>query len=157
MQDNITILKYISIIQRNTGRYFDCMLEEDQIGSGQQFFILRIWEKEGMTMNELAQTGHFDKGTVTKAVKKLHGQGYIKIETDEKDRRVRHLYTTEKAEKLIDKIYRIRDRWKDEIMKGLSPSEADRLLLQLKNIAETSCASIDRYSRGKGEEKHGGK
>ena len=41
-RQSITFLKYISIIQRNTGRYFDLSLEADQIGSGQQFFLLRI-------------------------------------------------------------------------------------------------------------------
>ena len=34
----ITILRYISLLQRNTRRYFDLMLEQDQIGSGQQVF-----------------------------------------------------------------------------------------------------------------------
>ena len=50
-RQSITFLKYISIIQRNTGRYFDLSLEADQIGSGQQFFLLRIAENEGITMS----------------------------------------------------------------------------------------------------------
>lgn len=73
MMNNITFLKYISIIQRNTGRYFDISLEPDHIGSGQQFFLLRIAENEGLTMLDLAQTGSYDKGTVTRAVQKLIG------------------------------------------------------------------------------------
>ena len=45
-----TFLKSISLIQRNTNRYFDTMLEEFQIGSGQQFFLLRIFEHDGITL-----------------------------------------------------------------------------------------------------------
>ena len=70
-RQSVTFLKYISMIQRNTGRYFDLCLGADQIGSGQQFFLLRIAENEGITMYDLAQLGQFDKGTVTKAVQKL--------------------------------------------------------------------------------------
>ena len=48
-RQSVTFLKYISMIQRNTGRYFDLCLGADQIGSGQQFFLLRIAENEGIT------------------------------------------------------------------------------------------------------------
>ena len=64
----ITILRYISLLQRNTRRYFDLMLEQDQIGSGQQFFLLRIFENDGISMQDLARLGSFDKGTVPRAV-----------------------------------------------------------------------------------------
>lgn len=109
-RQSITFLKYISIIQRNTGRYFDLSLEADQIGSGQQFFLLRIAENEGITMYDLARIGSFDKGTVTKAVQKMVQQGYVRIEVDEYDKRVRHLYITEQARGLIERVYDLRDR-----------------------------------------------
>ena len=110
-RQSITFLKYISIIQRNTGRYFDLSLEADQIGSGQQFFLLRIAENEGITMYDLARIGSFDKGTVTKAVQKMVQQGYVRIEVDEYDKRVRHLYITEQARDLIERVYDLRDSW----------------------------------------------
>ena len=37
-----TFLKYISILQRNTSRYFDMVLEPFGIGSGQQFFCAKF-------------------------------------------------------------------------------------------------------------------
>lgn len=48
-------------------------------------------------MYGVAQLGHFDKGTVTKGIQKLAKHGYIRVETDEADKRYRLLYTTEKA------------------------------------------------------------
>ena len=65
-----TFLKFISIIQRNTARYFDLGLESDCIGSGQQFFLLRIAENQGITMFDLAQTGSFDKSNCYKSCAK---------------------------------------------------------------------------------------
>lgn len=54
----VTVAKFISILQRNTKRYFDTALEEDPIGSGQHFFLLRIYENEGITMYDLARQGN---------------------------------------------------------------------------------------------------
>ena len=150
MQDAFTVLKYISIIQRNTQKFFDLNLCGDQIGSGQQFFILRIAENEGMMMHELAQTGNFDKGTVTKDVKKLWEEGYIRIEADEKDGRVRRLYTTKKAEALVQKVYRLRDAWNESLMDGLTAGEADALKAQLRRMAELSCRKLERDTEREG-------
>ena len=58
----ITILRYISLLQRNTRRYFDLMLEQDQIGSGQQFFLLRIFENDGISMQDLARLAALTRG-----------------------------------------------------------------------------------------------
>lgn len=156
MKEQITLLKYISVVQRNTQRYFDVMLEEDHIGSGQQFFILRIRENEGMTMNELARTGSFDKGTVTKAVKKLQEAGYIRIEQDEEDGRVKHLYTTDRAEELIRKVYRIRDQWLENLMVSFGQEEKERLKAQLKIMSERSCCLMKKHAEEKGETEHAG-
>lgn len=114
----ITILRYISLLQRNTRRYFDLMLEQDQIGSGQQFFLLRIFENDGISMQDLARLGSFDKGTVTRAVQKLVIEGYVRTEADPQDKRVRHIYLTERARPLIDHVYQIRDYWTEALTRG---------------------------------------
>ena len=53
----ITVLRYISLLQRNTQRYFDLALERDNIGGGQQFFLLRIFEQDGISLLDLARLG----------------------------------------------------------------------------------------------------
>ena len=77
--------KYISILYRQGNRFYDRELAKYNIGYGQQFYLPRIYENQGLSMYELARLGHFDKGTVTKAVQKLDEQGYLRIETDERD------------------------------------------------------------------------
>ena len=69
-QPKPTFLKFISVIQRNTQKYFDSILEDYHIGGGQQFFLVHIYENNGITMYDLAKLGQFDKATVTKAVRK---------------------------------------------------------------------------------------
>lgn len=138
----VTVAKFISILQRNTKRYFDTALETDPIGSGQHFFLLRIYENEGITMYDLARQGNFDKGTVTKAVQKMAELGYIRMETDARDRRIRHLYVTEEAMPFIRKIYRLRNDWQEKLFAGFSQEEAERCYRQLERMAENSCEAL---------------
>ncbi|GAB2046045.1 MarR family transcriptional regulator [Agathobaculum sp. TL06] len=144
----ITILRYISLLQRNTRRYFDLMLEQDQIGSGQQFFLLRIFENDGISMQDLARLGSFDKGTVTRAVQKLVIEGYVRTEADPQDKRVRHIYLTERARPLIDHVYQIRDYWTEALTRGLREEEKQRLLGALRDMAERSSATLEALSGG---------
>ncbi len=138
MMNNITFLKYISIIQRNTGRYFDISLEPDHIGTGQQFFLLRIAENEGLTMLDLAQTGSYDKGTVTRAVQKLIGLGYVRMDVDKHDRRVRHLYTLPAAQPVIERAYKLRNEWTDRLTQNLTSEEKTQIFDLLHKIADNS-------------------
>lgn len=114
-RQSITFLKYISIIQRNTGRYFDLSLEADQIGSGQQ--------------------------------------GYVRIEVDEYDKRVRHLYITEQARGLIERVYDLRDSWNAQITEGFTPEEREQVLHLLERMAKGSCDSLSKLIESKEEEK----
>ena len=94
--------KYISILQRLSNIYFANELSSYQIGCGQQFFLLQIFKNPGISLQELASNGSYDKATATRAVKKLEEEAYVRTETDGEDKRVRHIYATEKAKRVVD-------------------------------------------------------
>lgn len=144
---NLSLTKFISIIYRQGQRYYDRELVHHGIGCGQQFFLLRIYENDGISMYDLAVLGHFDKGTVTKAVQKLEEEGYLRIETDPADRRVRRLHVTDKAEAVIQTTYSVRSQWTDILTKGFTEEEltmADRLLSRMAENAYQSMNGGDQ-------------
>ncbi|MBT9777950.1 MarR family transcriptional regulator [Clostridium sp. MCC353] len=130
--------KYASIIYRQAQRYFDKELEKHGIGCGQQFFLLHINSNEGISMYDLARLGHFDKGTVTKAVQKLEEEGLIRIEVDPKDRRMRRLYTTRKAEEVVKAAYDLRETWFEILTEGLTDEEVRTIGLLMSRMAENA-------------------
>lgn len=103
-------------------------------------------------MNDLAQMGSFDKGTVTKAVQKLIEQGYVRMTVDKQDKRVRHLYTTEQAKQVVEHIYELRDTWNDQITAALTPDERQTVFALLERMAQGSCVVLNSLSESKGEE-----
>lgn len=94
-------------------------------------------------MQELAKMGHFDKGTVTKAVQKLIEQGYIRRETDEKDKRLCHLYTTQKALPFVENTYQIRDKWNDILTQQMTSEEKEQAEELLTRMAENAHRSMN--------------
>lgn len=137
--DTLFFSRYASIIHRHGNRYFDCTLAPDQIGCGQQFFLARIAENEGVSMYELAAIGRFDKGTVTKAVRKLEELGYIRCEVDEKDRRIRHLYTTEAALPVLERLRECRRKWNAALVQGMTEQEIAQASRLLQKMAANAC------------------
>ncbi len=127
--------KYISILYRQGNRYYDRVLAQYGIGYGQQFYLTRIYENQGMSMFDLANLGHYDKGTVTKAIQKLVDLGYLHIRTDERDKRMRRLYTTESAETVIQALYQARKNWHRTLVEGLPQEDQQRVEDILKTMA----------------------
>lgn len=136
IQKNTTYLKHISTIQRCTQKYFETALSGCKIGYGQQFFLLRISEQEGISFQELAKKGNYDKTTVTKAVQKLLDEGLVISTHDARDRRIHRLCLTDKARELVEHLYQIRDRWKELIASPLSPDEREQMERILEKMAE---------------------
>ena len=137
--------KYISILYRQGNRYYDRELAKYNIGYGQQFYLPRIYENQGLSMYELARLGHFDKGTVTKAVQKLEEQGYVSIQTDERDKRIRRLYTTEQV---IQPLYRVRCHWHETLIRGLAADEVGRAEQMLKTMAQNAYDAVEAPKDG---------
>lgn len=125
---NNNMLTSNSILYRLTQKFYDKKLSGFQIGSGQIQFLLMIYENEGISMQALAKMGAYDKGTITKSISKLEECGYIRQEMDVHDKRVKCLYTTEKAKAIIAEVYLIRREWWEHITQGLRVEEVDRFM-----------------------------
>lgn len=137
----IQISRLFSIIHRQGTRYIDRELLKTEVGFGQQFFLVCIHETSGITMQKLSQLGSFDKGTVTKAVKKLEAQGYLIRKSDDLDKRLTHLYLTEAALPLLEEVYRIRRQWNDILLNRLTEVEREQAEALLIKIAENACSA----------------
>lgn len=89
--------RWISILDRLMKMYYDRGLADFEIGWGQQFYVEYLYDLPGASAQEMAQCIRVDKATLTKVIKKLLALDYIKVTADEKDKRVKRLYLTEKA------------------------------------------------------------
>lgn len=132
-----------SILYRCTQKYYDRRLAKYNIGYGQILFLMMINENEGVTMKQLTQMGSFDKGTTTKGISKLESIGYVRMEVDAKDKRSKHIYTTEKAKDIISMMYIIRKDWWAHITRGMSIAEGDQFTALLDQAVKNALTDIE--------------
>lgn len=139
------INKYASILYRISQTYYDEQLTPFHISSGQQFFLLRIHKHPGISQQELAEKGFYDKGTTARAVKKLEKESYIVRKADPNDKRIIRLYVTKKGEELMPIIDEVIASWRGIITDGMSKQEAEAIERGMQRIALNAKA----YAKGK--------
>lgn len=66
-----TLTKYINIINRYHQIIINHELKPYGLGSGQYFFLLNIYENQGISQKELSNLVKTDKATTAKALKRL--------------------------------------------------------------------------------------
>lgn len=147
------ILKHISGMNRMTQAYFNERMAPFGLGAGQQFFMYRIARYPGLSMAELSRMGFFDNCTATRAVKKLADAGYVRLEPDKKDGRIKRLYATEKAGPLLEAIKNMRSDWYEIVTEGFTEDEKKMLGGLLSRVADNACAHLEKtYHPEEGEE-----
>lgn len=127
MSDNNFVMD-LSVLYRNTQKYFDRVLARYDIGSGQLTFLMYINENEGATMQDVTRESEVDKGTTTKSINRLIDQGYVQSRTDEHDRRVKRLYTTDKAAGIMNDIYEYRNQCQNALSKDVDWDQFTEML-----------------------------
>lgn len=138
MESSNYLFMNISILYRCGQKYYDKKLSEHKIGASQLLFLILIYENEGISMQNLAIKGCFDKGTITKSIQKLEEQGFVNSVASEEDKRVRCLYTTAKAKAIITDIYMIRRGWWERLTCDMSIEEEEQFEASLEKLCENA-------------------
>lgn len=114
-----------SILYRCNQKYFDKLLSEYEIGYTHMLLLTEIYEEEGISMIELALRGVFDKGTITKSIQRLEQLGYVAIKNSESDKRSKLLYSTDKTQEIMPKLYQLRSEWNSYLCSEISSDELE--------------------------------
>ena len=115
--------RYISILDRLMKMYYDHGLSDFEIGWGQQFYVEYLYDNAGASAQDMVNFIQVDKATLTKVIKKLNEIGYITIKADEKDKRIKHLYLTDKAIPAAKRIKEIHSSFYKALCSGISQQD----------------------------------
>ena len=154
MVEHHNMLLDLSVLNRNINKYYDAVLEQFGIGSGQLMVLLYINEHEGVTLQEAAKHCEVDKGTASKAIKTLLEEEYVAVSLDENDRRLKHLYLTESGNRIMKSIYEYRNACRKLLSKGCDFDVFEKNLEKIvANSKELSCEVLNTGLRIGGMQK----
>ena len=102
-----------------------------------QWIILHyLWEKNGLTVSELAQKSRKDFANVTRIIDKLVKAGYAERYVNQNDNRISHVYVLPKAEEIKEEIHKCWMESTEISLQGINDSEQKLLLALLQKIED---------------------
>ncbi|WP_421385172.1 MarR family winged helix-turn-helix transcriptional regulator [Bacillus salacetis] len=129
---------YISIkihkTDLNLTSYIKSKLDEFKLAPEQNLVMMLLWEKDGMTQNQLAEKLGKDKTNIARMASSLEKKGFIKRMSCQNDRRSLELYLTDTGKELGCKVLPIAEEFNKIVCKDISPeelAELERLLLKI--------------------------
>lgn len=135
----MNITRYISRLHKEGKCFVNKEVSKYGIKSGQVFFLIDLYKKEGRSQEEIAESLHIDKATTARALSRLEEEGFVKREKDKKDKRFNSIYLTEKSKGLKSDIYGVIEQWHKKMGDCLTKDEE----VLLKKLLEKVCDNIN--------------
>lgn len=107
---------------------------------GQEMFLLRLWDQDGITLSEMAEGLCVQQATITRMLGRIESAGLVTRRKDPDDQRVSRIYLTETGRALLQPIAQMWTEVETQMLANFTLEERvllRRLLLQLySNLTE---------------------
>ncbi|MHC4478201.1 MAG: MarR family winged helix-turn-helix transcriptional regulator [Planctomycetota bacterium] len=120
-----------------------------EINPAQGRIMFALWQKDGVSINELAKKTQLKKSTLTSMLDRLEKLGYIKRLNSKEDRRKILIQRTRKDRALESKYVKLSQEITRLFYNGFSKSQIDRFERDLARILDNLTA-FEKEQNGKG-------
>lgn len=130
----IDILREIGMIARALDGISNIEFKTLSLTKGQYLYLVRIGENPGIIQEKVADMLKVDRTTAARAIQKLVDNNFVEKRVDEKNKKIKKLYVTEKGEAIWPYIAR-ENRYSNVVaLKGFSTKEAEALHKALEKV-----------------------
>lgn len=143
------IMKYINRISRANAMVYSNSLQEYGITQIQHPYILLLCREPGISQERIAREICVNRSNVTRQLSILEEKKLITRMQDAEDRRVWHVYPTEKMQELLPAVRKVMGDWNEYLLKDLKPEEREQLIGLLEKITVRANQAAENHLRGK--------
>lgn len=144
----IDILREVGMIERALDSISNIEFKDINLSNLQFLYVVRIYEHPGIIAEQLANLIKVDRTTLARAVRRLEKQGYVYRESDPDNKKIKHLYVTEKGKQIYPFIIRENSHSNKVALQGFTPEEAQQVHDYLKRIRQNIDADWKFVKRG---------
>lgn len=128
--------KYIAILSRQLNIYFTHELSETELNASELVYLAQLYAHDGLTQEEMAKELSVDKAATARVMQSMEKKNLIVRKTDEKDKRAKRVFLTEKATRFEDRIREIQKDWITYITQDMTMEESEKFYSQLIRMSE---------------------
>jgi len=129
---------------QNVNAFISRELRDHQVSHGQVEYFITIYFNPGLTQYELSKKLLVTKASVTKALKVLEKEGYVKRVSSEEDKRELRCFVTEEGEAVVKEFMPKANVIKETLFKGFSTEEIKNYMNLTMRFYENSCDLINK-------------
>ena len=144
-----TLTRDIHDIARCLMRYRADSMEQFELKGCHANYILTLCEEPGISQEQLAKRLYANKSNITRQIAVLEEKGYVRRENDPSDKRLLHVYPTEKARELLPLIQSNQKKWDAFVTEGLSGEELAQARRILQKMKEQAVVFMERENEWK--------
>lgn len=138
----LSVDDYISIFIHQTDltltNYIKSKLAPNNLAPEQNLIMMLLWEKDGLSQNEIAAKLNKDKTNIARMVYNLEQKGFIRRVSCDQDRRLLKVYLTGEGKELCNHVIPIAEQFNNMVCKGISQEE----LMEVRRILSKMCANL---------------
>ncbi|WP_304124855.1 MarR family winged helix-turn-helix transcriptional regulator [Methanosphaera cuniculi] len=136
--DNIELIAFFSIIDRQHYIYLNHMLKDYNTSAGEFPILMEIYHKGKLTQHELVDTFYLTPGAVARTLRRLEDKNIIHREIDENNRRQNFVTLTSDGADIVKHILNLDIQWEKEVCEFLNENEIHKLKKVLDQILKNS-------------------
>lgn len=136
MEEYIRVGRWFSVLHRQAQSFIAEASETYGLTYLEYVLLIALFDNEGTRQDALGDMISFDKAVVTRTVNLLVEKGYIVRRRDEADRRVRHLYLTEKARAEEQYLRNILYVWMECLLEGMDKNTLDVMMEGFRSLID---------------------
>ena len=136
--DNLQVARCFSILDGRSRSYVQEACRPLAIAYSEYVLLLRLFNCEGTSQEELSRSLQTDKSAVARTLKLLEQKGFIYREKDEDDRRIKRIRLTEYGRLQHGFLLSVMNCWVDHLTEALAPHDVDVVQRGFRLLAERS-------------------
>lgn len=138
MQDNLAIAHSFGRLHRNAKAYIVDACRAWNLTYSEYVLLLRLYEEEGRSQEELAAELDLDKAAITRSIQLLEQKNFLLRKTDMADRRKKLLFVTDYARTQQDVLQAVLGKWIESLSQAVTKEEVETVTKVLTKLAVRS-------------------
>lgn len=126
--------RYITKISRVAQRYENLVLKDIDLGTSEYECLRQIRKHKGISQENLRSILNVDKAAVARMVANLERKGYLYRLPDEKDKRAKKLYSTDKAIDIKNAASSVESRFYEWLLEDIEEDDKKVFLKVLNEL-----------------------
>jgi DNA-binding MarR family transcriptional regulator len=124
-------------VSRLSAKHFQRNARELELSLPQCKVLAHLSRNEGISQARLAELTETDPMTLVRTLDRMQQDGWIERRPDPADRRAHQLFLREAAKPVLQRIWKIADQARNEVLAELSSAEREQLIELLERVHRT--------------------